>query len=155
MPTSRIPSLIRVAAVGLLWFGCAGGPGNPLAGPYSEPSVVQFSYLDMTPETVRIGSQGSVRWESLAEETRGFVIFPASIASAFRCTDFRPYFVREGEIYRSLPISMEEDSERVQLPCALAPGTYPYEIWLFGAGFGKGFDLDGPEKRLTGRIVVE
>jgi hypothetical protein len=96
-----------------------------------------------------------VRWESLAEETRAFVIFPASMASSFRCTDLHPYFVREGRLYRSLPITMEEESERVQLPCSLAPGSYDYEVWLFGAGFGKGFDIDGPEKRLPGRILVE
>jgi hypothetical protein len=138
----------------VLLAACAGGSGNPLAGPYSEPSLVQFSYLEVTPETVRIGGDGNVRWENLAEETRAFVIFPESIAPSFRCTDLRPYFVRVGNLYRSLPL-MEEESERVQLPCSLAPGSYDYEIWLFQAGLSKEIAPDRPEQRLRGKIVVE
>lgn len=145
-------SFHRVALAALL-TACAGS-SNLLGGPWVEPALVQFNYLEVTPETVQIAPGGNVTWENNADETRGFVVFPASIASSFRCTDFRPYFERAGDLYRSLELT-DEESERVQLPCALAPGTYPYEIWLFGAGFGKGFDLDGPEKRLSGRIVVE
>jgi hypothetical protein len=140
-------------ALAALLLACAGS-SKLLGGPWVEPEVVQFSYLEVTPETVQIPPGGNVTWVNNADETRGFVVFPASIASAFQCTDLRPYFERAGDLYRSLEL-MDEESERVQLPCALAPGTYPYEIWLFGAGFGKGFDLAGPEKRLTGKIVVQ
>ena len=143
---------VALAALGV---ACAGG-SNPLAGPYVEPALVQFNYLELTPETVRIAPGGNVTWENNAEETRGYVVFPASIASAFRCTDLRPYFERAGDVYRSNELLTDEESERVQLPCSLAPGSYDYEIWLFGYGFGKGFNPEGgPEKRLTGKIVVE
>jgi hypothetical protein len=42
----------------------------------------------------------------------------------------------------------------VELPCPLAPGTYDYEVWIVGAGFGEA-DEPRPERKLPGQIVVE
>jgi hypothetical protein len=156
MPRVLVNAFVCFAAA--LLVSCAGSSG-PLGGPYREPSVVQFTFQAVTPETVRIAPDGNVTWQSLAEEVRGFVIFPASIASSFRCSDLEPYFVRMREVYRSNEVRMEE-SELVQLPCALAPGSYDYEIWLIDAGLDSGFDVDRfggvrPQKILRGKIVVE
>ena len=57
-------------------------------------------------------------------------------------------------VYRSLPITGTQ-SERVELPCPRAPGTYDYEIWLMGSGFGGEYDADKPEQILPAKIVVE
>jgi len=116
-----------VAAAALLVACSSSLGGAPGAGAYREPVIVQFSYAAVNPETVRIPADGNLTWQNMAPDTRGFVVFPASIASAFRCADLRPYFLRMESVYRSLPLT-DEESERVQLPCALAPGSYDYEI---------------------------
>jgi hypothetical protein len=43
----------------------------------------------------------------------------------------------------------------VTLPCSLRPGTYPYELWLFGAGLGELTDDAVPARKLRGTLVVE
>ena len=40
-------------------------------------------------------------------------------------------------------------------PCALAPGSYDYEIWLMGVGFGGEYDSTTPQQILRAKIVVE
>jgi hypothetical protein len=82
------------------------------------------------------------------------VILPASIAASFRCQDLGPYFSKIENVYRSLPIT-DDESERVQLPCPLAPGSYDYEIWLLGSGFGDEVESDAPQTVLRARIVVQ
>jgi hypothetical protein len=62
--------------------------------------------------------------------------------------------VKRANVYRSLPLT-DEESERVQLPCPLAPGSYDYEIWLVGAGLGEVIDARRPEQILRAKIVVE
>jgi hypothetical protein len=47
------------------------------------------------------------------------------------------------------------ESERVELPCPLAPGTYDYEIWLVSAGLGVEVDDVEPQQILRAKIVVE
>jgi hypothetical protein len=154
MPKPDRITFFSVAA-GVLLAACSSTSGGPLnLGPYRAPAVVQFSFTEVNPQTVRIPADGNVTWESTAEEARGFVVFPASIASAFRCADLRPYFVKmQSGAYRSLPLT-DEESERVQLPCALASGSYDYEIWLVEAGFGD-FGDRKPEQVLRANIVVE
>jgi hypothetical protein len=145
---------VCIAAASLL-PSCSGTSGGAHgAGEARLPAVVHFSYEAVNPETVRITADGNVTWVNMAADTRGFVVFPASIASGFRCDDLHPYFSRTANGFRSLPIT-DIESERVQLPCALAPGTYDYEIWLMGSGFGGEFDADQPEQILRAKIVVE
>jgi len=152
---SRAP-LARVVAVAALLAACAapsgGGPGAGLPG---LPTVVQFSYQAVTPETVRIAAGGNVSWESTASDTTAFVVLPASTASGFRCADLRPFFLPAADVYRSLPLTGGMQTDRVQLPCALKPGSYDYEIWLMGAGFGGEWSGNEPERVLRARIVVE
>jgi hypothetical protein len=151
MSSGKVATVSCVAAV---LASCSSPPGGAPAGLSGEQAVVQFSYAAVEPQTVRIAVDGSVTWMNIAQDTRGFVVFPASIASSFRCEDLHPYFSRTAAGYRSLPITAVE-SERVELPCALAPGTYDYEIWLMGAGFGTEFGAGEPERILRAKIVVE
>lgn len=146
-------TIVSCAAAAALLVACSGASGL-LGGPYVEPALVQFSYRVVTPQTVRIAAAGNVTWENTAPETFGFVILPAIIASSFRCADLHPYFVKNETVYRSLPLT-DEESERVQLPCSLAPGSYDYEIWLFGAGFGELSADRAPDQILRAKIVVE
>jgi hypothetical protein len=151
MTTARLATQSRVAAVALL-VSCAGAPGG--APGADQPTVVQFSYRAVNPHTARIPSAGNVNWVNIAPDTRGFVVFTASIASSFRCKDLQPIFSKTPEGYQSLPITGMQ-SERVQLPCALAPGSYDYEIWLTGSGFEKESTGTRPAQILRAKIVVE
>jgi len=142
-----------VVAAALLVSCSSTSGGAPGAFDAREPAIVQFSYQAVNPQTVRIPGDGNVRWVNIADDALGFVVFPASIASDFRCKDLKPYFSRTANVYRSLPITGME-SERVELPCALASGTYDYEIGLVGAGLGVEVG-DEPQQILRAKIVVE
>ena len=146
---------LALAAAAALLAACAGSSGGaPGGGMPGMPTLVQFSYQAVTPETVRIPADGNVSWENTARETTAFVVLPARTASAFRCADLRPFFLPAADLYRSLPLTGMQ-SDRVQLPCALAPGSYDYEIWLMGAGFGGEWSGDEPQRILRAKIVVE
>jgi hypothetical protein len=151
---SSIPLVCAAAAAAFL-VACS---GNELLTPAvldaQEPTPVQFTHQALSPETVRITQNGNVTWVNMADDAIGIVVFPASIAASFRCSDLRPYFTKAVSVYRSLPIS-DMESERVKLPCALAPGSYDYEIWIVGEGFGDEFNVDAPDKVLRGKILVE
>jgi hypothetical protein len=139
-----------VAAAALL-LACAGTPGGAPGG--DEPAVVAFSYRAVTPETVEIGANGNVRWVNTSQDTRGFVVLPASIAASFRCQELGPDFIKTPSGYQSVPLTGMQ-SDRVELPCALAPGSYDYEIWLTGSGFGEEAEGISPEQVLRAKIVV-
>jgi hypothetical protein len=143
-------------AVAALLVSCAAPSQGGLGGAGSrQPTIVQFSHEAVDPATVRIAADGNVQWRNTAPDSSGFIVFPASIAASFRCSDLQPYFARAADVYRSLPITGGATSERVELPCSLAPGSYDYEIWLVGSGFGQEFDLRAPQKILRARILVE
>ena len=147
---SRATSVVlcSVLALNLLW--CAGpGPGN-----YIPPTEVQITWEALSPEAVQIAADGNVTWINNSDESRAFVIFPAAIAASFTCADLRPYFLQTEDGYRSLPLTSYE-SERVELPCPLKPGTYDYEIWLMGAGEGGIASGDAGRTMLRGKIVVD
>jgi len=154
MSRANLGMLACVAAAALLSSCSSTSGGAPGAGEYREPTVVQFSYQAVNPETVRIAADGNVTWVNLAPETAAFVVFPASIAANFRCSELRPYFSRTENVYRSLPVTGME-SDRVRLPCSLAPGSYDYEIWITGSGLGEEFDPGAPQQILRAKIVVE
>lgn len=121
----------------------------------SAATRVEFSYQAVTPETVTIAPGGNVTWENTALDVVGFVIFPGSISQHLACTDYRPYLTKltDGR-FRSPPLA-NGVSERAQLPCALAPGSYDYEIWLMGEGFGiSGGDVITPQQVLRAKLVV-
>jgi hypothetical protein len=153
MSKDRGARVAGVAAAALLALSCSSTSGGALRAGEAGNTVVNFSYRAVDPETVRIAAGGNVRWVNLAPETRGYVVFPASIAPRFSCADLQPYFERAGNVYLSRPI-IGMQSERVELPCPLAPGTYDYEIWLMGSGVGTEFNVK-PEQILRAKIVVE
>lgn len=119
------------------------------------PVRVQFSYQAVNPETVSIPANGNVKWENEALDVVAFVIFPANIASSFGCKDLHPYLTRlEDGRYRSPPITGVV-SETAKLPCSLAPGSYDYQIWLMGQGFGEEGVSADPQQVLRAKIVVQ
>ena len=75
---------------------------------------------------------------------------------ACAATDLRPYLTKlEDGRYRSVPITGGV-SETAKLPCSLAPGSYDYEIWLMGEGFGEeGNGTAVPQQVLRAKIVVQ
>jgi hypothetical protein len=116
-----------------------------------EDAVVSFEFTRLNPKTVRIPTTGTVSWVNLGEESVGFVILPTDMLKSSACTDLSQYFHETEAGYQSRPITGTE-SERVELPCALAPGSYPYEVWVAGAGFGESWTI---QQKLKGTIVVE
>ena len=155
MPSrASLAAFCCVAAAAPLLVSCAGASGGASAADWSrDHAVVEFSHEAVDPVTVRIAADGNVLWVNTEDDTRGFVVLPASMASGFGCA-LHPYFSKVGGVYRSLPITRTEP-ERVQLPCSLAKGTYDYEIWVVGSGFGGVFDANRPEQILRAKIVVE
>jgi hypothetical protein len=135
----------------LLLASCTATSGsNPEAG----SAVVEFSFDSVRPQTVRIAAGGNVSWINIAADSRGFVVFPVSIASGFTCGEnLSPYFRRTLSGFQSLPIT-DFGSETVKLPCPLKPGSYPYEIWVSGAGLGETAP-GGSERKLSATIIVE
>ena len=149
-----VPSgTVRILAlsVALPLASCAAGSGPYASG---EPTIVRFSYEKLEPATVRIATGGNVAWVSLAADSSGYILFPATSASGFPCGEkLGPDFQRTPAGFQSRAITGLE-SERVELPCAPRPGSYPYEIWLMGTGLGETV-ASRPELKLRGTIVVE
>jgi hypothetical protein len=147
---SRVATAIACCAAAQL-LACATAPGADEA--YGN-AVVQFSYDELRPQTVRIRAKGKVGWVNLVEDSRGFVVFPESMASAFACAGhLEPDFVKTEGGYRSRGITSFE-SVPVALPCPLAPGVYEYEVWMTEAGLGQ-VEADPSGQKLRGKIVVE
>ena len=148
---SRAANAIACCALAAYFVSCAATSGSPEA---SEPTVVRFSYEGVAPETVHIAKDGNVTWVNDVADSSAFVVFPASIASDFTCGEqLDPFFHRVEAGYQSVPI-MPLESDTVELPCPLKPGSYTYEIWITSAGFGQS-EAEGPEQKLRGRIIVE
>ena len=165
MARTHLLRIFGSAAAALLFVSCSSMSGDVSeakgivseaeAQAKAEQTRVTFNYFAVRPEIIRIPAAGNLSWVNEAPETVGFVVFPLSIASKFRCSDLKPYFNRVGDVYQSHQL-LSVQSEDVRLPCALAPGTYDYEIWLLGAGFGSEVNsTNTPEQRLHGKIVVE
>jgi hypothetical protein len=145
-----------VAAAALL-VSCASVDSFVRTADEAQPATrVQFTYQAVDPQTVTIAPAGNVSWENLSLDAVGFVIFPANIVSSLRCTELRPYLTKlENGDYRSVPITNSMASEQAKLPCSLAPGTYEYQVWLMGEGFGEeGMSAD-PQQVLHAKIVVK
>lgn len=121
----------------------------------SAPVVVHFNYDAVEPATVTIPSDGNVMWINDSLDDIAFVIFPSRIAASLRCTELRPYLTKlQDGRYRSPPLTGTV-TERAQLPCTLAPGTYDYQVWLMGNGFGfEGAESVKPQKALRATLVV-
>ena len=156
MAKNPLATVSCVAAAALL-LSCASVDSFVRTADEAQPATrVQFTYQAVNPVTVTIAPTGNVQWENLSLDAVGFVIFPANIVSSLRCTELRPYLTKlENGDFRSPPISNSMASETAKLPCSLAPGTYDYEVWLMGQGFGEeGFSAE-PQQVLHARIVVK
>jgi hypothetical protein len=118
-----------------------------------QHATVKFSFDSLEPEMVKLTADGNVSFVNRGEEVTGVVVLPTEIQASLACGDrVGPMFRKTDAGFASLPIE-EAEANRVQLPCKLAPGTYSYEIWIFGAG--QGSEGEGPMKKFSGKIVVE
>jgi hypothetical protein len=145
--------LLVAAAVALAapLLSCASPAGSDAPG---QGAVVEFGYDRLNPETVHIPEGGNITWVNLEGDSRGYVVFPASIAQSFSCGDaLEPYFKKIDGGFESLPIGTTEP-DPVQLPCSLAPGSYDYEIAIMGSGLGETEETQ-PRRKLSGTIVVD
>ncbi len=145
MRTSLVPTCLAV----LMAITCAAPvPTGPQA-----LVTVEFTDRTLRPETALLTRGGNVRWQNRGEEIRGVVVLPASIGTSLACGDrVGPMFEKVDAGFASLPIE-DYEARDVRLPCELAPGTYEYEIWIFGAGFGH--EVSAPQSKLSGKIVVQ
>ena len=156
MSKNHLATVSCIAAAALL-VACASVDSFVRTADEAQPATrVNFTYQAVNPETVTITPNGNVSWENLSLDTVGFVIFPANIVSSLRCTELRPYLTKlENGDYRSPPITNSMASETAKLPCSLAPGSYDYQIWLMGEGFGEeGMSAD-PQQVLHAKIIVK
>lgn len=148
---SRTRFVILCATLGLLLSACAATNPSTESG---RVALVQFSYDGLKPAVVHITPDGNIKWVNLAPDSQGVIVFPDSISTSFSCGGaLEPYFVPTEDGYRSLPIASFEPN-RVELPCSLEAGTYDYEMWIMGKGFGD-FGAASAQRRLPGKIVVE
>lgn len=146
-------SVSRILVIAVVLGGCAGGAGTQ-SGPRKDV-VVQFTNMNIEPQTAQVAAGGNVAWTNMATEYGGVILFPESVVDSFTCTELRPLFTRTGDGLQSIPIA--QDSENVALPCPLKPGSYDYQVNLFEAhGEGSmGVSMENPVRSLRGKIVVE
>jgi hypothetical protein len=156
MSRNLLDTLSCLAAAALL-VSCASVDSFVRTADQAQPPTrVQFTYQAVNPQTVTISPSGNVEWENLSLDAVGFVIFPPSIVSGLRCKELRPYLTKlQNGDYRSPPISNNMASEAAKLPCSLAPGTYAYQVWLMGQGFGVEDQEALPQQVLHAKIVVQ
>ena len=140
-------------ALAATFLACASTPGNGGAGT-GKITVVEFTFEELKPKSIHIPADGNISWVNLSPDSRAFVVFPASIAASFTCGEnLEPYFRKIEGGFQSLPLTSFE-SNTVQLPCSLAPGSYEYEVAITNAG-GMELDPSAPPQKLLGTIVVE
>jgi hypothetical protein len=145
----RTTLVLLACAFASLLPGCSTTSGSAATEPEAE---VRFDYDAVHPETVRIQPGSAIVWTNIAPDTRAVIVFPATTPAAmFSCAgnvDFQK--TRAG--YSSRPIDPDRPNP-VRLPCPLASGTYPYEVWITGTGLGATVDTAG--RKLGGTILVE
>jgi hypothetical protein len=140
-------------ALAATFLACAPTPGTGTGGT-GKITVVQFTFDELKPKSTHIPPDGNISWVNLSPDSRAFVVFPASIAESFTCGEnLEPYFRKIEGGFQSLPLTSFE-SNTVQLPCSLPPGSYEYEVAITNAG-GMQLDPSAPPQKLLGTIVVE
>lgn len=148
-----------VAVLSITVLACAGSTGSPSSESGSSPKphksvVVRFGGLSVSPKVARIDTGGHVSWVN-ESSGGGVLLFPDSIREALTCDSMRPYLMKVAAGYQSRPIT--PGLEISALPCALKPGTYDYQVNLYGGDFdGDSFgNMDNPRVQLQGSIEVE
>ena len=147
----RSSLLVFCMAVPALVGACATGSGGNWE---LEHVVVHFDHSSIKPVSAEVAKGGHVRWVNSGDDIRGRVVFPQSIASSFTCDDLGPTFESIGGGYVSQPIEVMGGSD-VALPCPLVPGSYDYEILIYGSGLGSGVSPGLVQNRLQGKLVVQ
>jgi plastocyanin len=117
--------------------------------------MVQFTDMSLHPSIAQVVEGGTVSWVNYGSMYQGTIVFSAEVAKAFTCSDLRPTWMKTGDGYQSIPITMGEASDDLQIPCPLKPGEYEYEVWLFTPAPGGFADMDDPQSRLQGKIIVQ
>lgn len=155
MPKHSFTLVTCIAAAALLIACASVDTFVKTADEAIAPTTVQFTYDAVSPQTVTLAPGGNVTWVNNALDVVGFVVFPSSIASSLRCQELRPYLTRlESGEFRTQPITGVV-TEQAKLPCALAPGSYDYQVWLMGEGFGDEGIGSAPQKVLHGKIIAQ
>lgn len=155
----------RVAALVLsLCVGLPALAGDKLPTWQQHPSknkprnhvMVQFTDFSLHPSIAQVLKGGTVSWVNYASQSQASIVFSNAVAAAFTCPDLRPDWSKTAVGYQSIPITLGGAGNDLQIPCPLKPGEYEYELWLFGGAGGGGFaDLDNPQSRMQGKIIVE
>jgi len=146
----RVASGIRglLCVAGILGVGCG---STALLKDLPPPDVeVQFSDTALDPAVARVQAGGNVVWLNEDSTYAAAVFLPAAMKDGFTCSDLRPGFSEVAGGYLSQPIA--GDTERVELPCPLKPGSYAYELILYEPNLG---GPDNPARKLPGSIVVD
>ena len=144
------------ASLALLLAACAQPSFEPTPSTDAprEHVMVRFTDTSVRPATAQIAAGGNVTWINDSSEYIGSVVFPASMQAAFSCDDLRPLFSKTGTGYQSIPITSEQ-TEAVVLPCALRPGSYDYQIYLFeGRVMNPTAGMLNPQLTLPAKLVV-
>lgn len=150
------------AGLGVMALGCAlaGGSETPT---WQQPEtknhprkqvMVQFTDASLHPSTAQVLQGGVVTWVNYASESNGSIFFSDEVAGAMAC-DLRPNWMKTDEGYQSIAVTIGGAKNDLQLPCALKPGTYEYEVWLYAPEVGDPSEMADPQSQLKGRIVVE
>jgi len=117
--------------------------------------MVQFTDMTLHPSIAQVTEGGTVSWVNYASMYDGSIVFSDEVAAAFTCSELRPNWMKSGTGYQSIPITIRGESNDLEIPCPLKPGAYEYEIWLFSPGIGGIGDMDEPQSRMQGKIIVE
>lgn len=117
--------------------------------PVRKDQLVQINDGSVLPPEARIKAGGSVTWTNdSASGLMAVVRFPSGIKGKLTCKEpLRPDWQYVADGVESIPVS-EED---VVFPCALEPGTYRYEVMMFGSLAG----MDNPQYQLKASLLVE
>ena len=151
--------------------GCASPPPTPVADPtpavrpvqvrvqervVRDLIVVQFGNLAVSPQDVRLQTGERVVWSNHSDYLAQ-VVFPLTLTESLQCSRFGEEWRQTADHLASVPI--EGGRLDLLLPCALAPGSYHYEIYLFESDRSEGDSLaasvNEPELRLTARLLVQ
>ena len=114
--------------------------------------MVQIMDAYVHPKTAQVTSGGTVSWATYTTHYASAILFPASIKSALTCSDLRPNWNEVAAGIQSLPLSSATGINDIELPCALKPGSYDYQVQLFNRADGGMFN---PQLTLPGKIVVQ
>lgn len=119
--------------------------------PAREHQIVQINDASLMPSTARVKAGGTVTFANdSGSGLMAVVHFPSGIKGKLTCKEpLRPDWQYVADGIESIP--MKSDAEDVVFPCALQPGTYPFEARMFG----NLADMDNPQYQIRGTIVVE